>query len=142
VSKKPYQKITEVGVQVTVADKATVALVDIDPPIHVKHEIDLFPEDSYSAGGLALKGPGDTFNQEVGEKLAVGRALVNLGNRLIREANGKVKHHDDMREQKKRQAEAREVKRAEAAEAALAVRECIPLMETVATNLEKKASIR
>lgn len=42
----------------------------------------------------------DEFDQNVGMMLATGRALEALSKKLMKHANGLVKHHDDMREYK------------------------------------------
>ena len=50
--------------------------------------------------GEAKRTPGDKNRPEVGVKLATGRALERLGRKLQREANGLVRHADQIREAK------------------------------------------
>lgn len=46
--------------------------------------------------GIARRNPEDHPDREVAEKLAIGRALQNLGTALLRQANGRVKMIDDL----------------------------------------------
>lgn len=47
--------------------------------------------------------PGDKFNREVANFLAVGRAFEKASRQLLRQGNGLVKHADDIVEIKKAQ---------------------------------------
>lgn len=49
------------------------------------------------AHGSAMLDPEDTFDYETGLLLAMGRALVSLGNQYLKRGNGLVKHHDDVK---------------------------------------------
>lgn len=50
-----------------------------------------------ATSGWAKRDPHDKHNPEVALKLTLGRYLVHLGMALIKEANGLVKHQDDMK---------------------------------------------
>jgi hypothetical protein len=54
--------------------------------------------DQLVAEGWAHREREDEFDQNVGMMLATGRALEALSKKLMKRANGLVKHHDDMRE--------------------------------------------
>lgn len=47
--------------------------------------------------GVARRTPHDKYDGEIARDLALGRALVNAGNRMLKRANGRVKHADDVR---------------------------------------------
>lgn len=51
----------------------------------------------------ALRHPEDKSNPEIGEMLALGRALSSLGRRLERRAQGLTKHADDIKKMKETQ---------------------------------------
>jgi hypothetical protein len=102
VSSTPTYKYTEVEVMVTRVGKATSAVATLEPPI-VFHEGVALADTMLKSGGLALRHDGDPDREDTGTKLAVGRSLINLGNKLIREASGTVKHHDDMKAQRAKQ---------------------------------------
>lgn len=47
--------------------------------------------------GTAKRDNEDSYDREIGEKLALGRALESLSKKLLRQANGKVKCAEDNR---------------------------------------------
>lgn len=51
--------------------------------------------------GTAKRSPEDKPNSQVARRLALGRAFSSLGKTLERQANGLVKHADDIREMRK-----------------------------------------
>lgn len=53
----------------------------------------------YSGVGCAKRDPGDKPDRQIGVQLAAARALENLALHIRRQADGLVKHHDDMRAQ-------------------------------------------
>jgi hypothetical protein len=53
-----------------------------------------------SATGSSKRDPVDKFDIEVGRNLAVGRAFEKLSKKLIRRANGKTRHNDEVRKAK------------------------------------------
>lgn len=55
-------------------------------------------DNSYFFTGEALRSSHDRFDREVALKLAYGRALERAAARMLHQANGKVKHNDDVRE--------------------------------------------
>jgi hypothetical protein len=98
----PQKKYEEDGryfaeVNVVRVDKATFAKVSFCD--------DNLTREYRNAAGLSLRGPDDKDDAETAHKLALGRAFVALGNKLLHEANGLVKHHDNMKKQKARQLE-------------------------------------
>ncbi len=60
---------------------------------------------TYTGSGSAKRDPVDKADKRLGELLAYGRALDSLGRKIMREANGLVKHHDDLRDIKIMQAQ-------------------------------------
>lgn len=52
---------------------------------------------TYTADGTAKREPHDNDDPEIASLLAIGRALDNLSNKLLKKANGLVKHNDDMK---------------------------------------------
>lgn len=76
----------------------------------------------FSTMGSAKLDPEDKWNAEIGEHLAVGRALNHLGSRMIRRADGLVTEADNLRADRKTKPTDRQVKKArkQAAKAAQA----------------------
>lgn len=61
-------------------------------------ELDMYVNGQwYTSTGVARRHPADTFNKEIGSKLALSRALSSLANKLERQANGAIKHAEDVR---------------------------------------------
>jgi hypothetical protein len=60
--------------------------------------------DDFRGEAHAVCDPADAFDGKVGVLLATGRAFVALGNKMIRRAEGIIKHKADMEEQRKLQA--------------------------------------
>ena len=58
----------------------------------------------YTATGVAKRHPEDVFNREIGTKLAYARAFASIAAQLERQANGAVKHAEDVREIRAKQA--------------------------------------
>lgn len=54
----------------------------------------------YAADGTAKREPHDEDDAEIAALLAIGRALENLSNKILKRANGMVKHNDDMKKYK------------------------------------------
>lgn len=63
--------------------------------------------DTITKEAIAVKSRKDKGDPAIGERLALGRALVKAGNALIGQAEGLDKHREDMREYRKRQKERR-----------------------------------
>jgi len=59
-----------------------------------------FYEEEIVGEGVAKKSGKDRNDDYVGENLALGRALEHLTAKVMRRANGKVKHNDDMKQQR------------------------------------------
>lgn len=55
--------------------------------------------------GVARRTPYDKHDPDLARELALGRALVSAGNRILKRANGRVKHADDVRRERERHAE-------------------------------------
>lgn len=75
--------------RITRGHKATIAKVSFNTS-------DL----SLEVTGEALVHPDDDRDEEIGDQLALGRALSALGRRLERRAEGLTKHHDDIKKMK------------------------------------------
>ncbi len=67
-------------------------------------------EEVIEAIGVSRRQHGDPKDDYVGEGLAVGRALEDLGYKLSRRAWGKVKHNDDIKVMRRQQKERRQDK--------------------------------
>lgn len=63
--------------------------------------------------GEAICDPGDVFDAQIGVRIATGRALEALANRLLRQAEGMVRHADDVAEARE-EAALRQYERSEA----------------------------
>lgn len=50
----------------------------------------------HESTGEAIRATEDKYDAEVAEKMAMGRALENLGKKLQRQAWGKIKHNEDV----------------------------------------------
>ena len=66
-------------------------------------------DDWVSAAGYAKRHPEDKPDLELGLTLAYGRAFDNLSRKLLKRANGLVKHRDDMKEKKTTALKAKEL---------------------------------
>lgn len=53
----------------------------------------------YYAEGWSKRDPMDRPDKKLAQMLALGRAMENLSKKVLSEANGLIKHHDDLREQ-------------------------------------------
>jgi hypothetical protein len=61
-------------------------------------ELELHLDDMlFLATGVARRHPDDEYNREIGVKLAYARALASFARQLDRQAQGAVKHADDIR---------------------------------------------
>ena len=67
-------------------------------------------EERIEAIGVSRRQHGDPKDDYVGEGLAVGRAMEDLGYKLSRRAWGKVKHNDDIKVMRRQQKERRQAK--------------------------------
>jgi len=56
-----------------------------------------------SSTGRAVRAKGDTPNAELGEQIALARALHNVSRRYAESINGLIKHQDDIQSQRKEQ---------------------------------------
>lgn len=54
---------------------------------------------THSWAGTAKRDPLDEYNEQIGERLAVGRAFEKAARQLLRQGNGFVKSADDNRQQ-------------------------------------------
>lgn len=95
------KRTTEVNVDTIVDGDSNVTLahvylelVDVTEQSEVRRE-------SREAKGSAKRNPLDHPNLEAAQSLALGRAFLTLGNQLIKQGNGLVKHQDDVKEMKK-----------------------------------------
>jgi hypothetical protein len=74
-------------------------------------ELEYFPNlnDKYfeiiRVTGSARREPGDKFDSEVGRNLAMGRAFVRLGEKLVKRGMGKSSHNDWVRDTRQKLAE-------------------------------------
>jgi len=59
------------------------------------HVYDPLTDEYIHTTGEAIRHPEDKHDPELAEALALGRALGNLSNKLLRRANGRVKCNDD-----------------------------------------------
>jgi hypothetical protein len=84
--------VLTINLEVIGTRDATIAGVDL-----------LLHDEIFSADGTAKREPRDEDNREVAELLALGRALESLSNKLLKRANGLIKHQDDMRAYKELQ---------------------------------------
>lgn len=57
----------------------------------------------YDAEGTSKRDPQDEDNVEVGDLIALGRALESLGKKLQKRAAGLTKHQDDIKQYKQAQ---------------------------------------
>ena len=80
--------IRYVDVKTAHGGKATVAEVEVH---------DDFSGNVVRASGQAFRHPDDKNDEELARMLATGRALQAAGRKLEKRANGLVKHHDDMK---------------------------------------------
>ena len=64
--------------------------------VYYDHDLDQV----ISTSASSKRDPVDKFDIEVGRNLAVGRAFEKLGKKLIRRANGKTRHNDEVRKAK------------------------------------------
>lgn len=58
----------------------------------------------YAGEGTSKRDPKDTFDPEIADLLAIGRALEVISQKMLKRASGLIKHQDDMREYKRLQA--------------------------------------
>jgi len=65
----------------------------------VHHNVTYYEEEIVGEGVTKRSGK-DRNDDYVGENLALGRALEHLTAKVMRRANGKVKHNDDMKQQR------------------------------------------
>lgn len=56
--------------------------------------------DTICVTGSSRREPGDRFDREVGLNLAMGRAFVRLGEKLVKRGTGKSNHNDWVRDTK------------------------------------------
>lgn len=79
----------------------TVANVMVSDTLTVvKLTVRLYSEE-FSVFGEARRNSRDNDDPEVGLKLAYGRALDKIAKKMLRQANGKIKHNDDVRQDRK-----------------------------------------
>jgi len=91
----------EVAAHITPGRNATIAHVSITYEDSHGHQW-------VNTVGEAICHPDDKPNKDVGGELALGRALEAAGRRLVRRANGKVKHADQMRAKDKKEQDGKE----------------------------------
>lgn len=85
----------------TVTTLREVEVLDTYPDGTLKVRINY--ADALSVGS-ARKDPADKNDQTIGTKLATGRALHAMAHRLLRASSGLIKHADDVKEMKLKQA--------------------------------------
>lgn len=89
---------TEAYVDHYLLGKTTVAIVSV----LVKNDETKEQEVIKFSGTARCEGP-DKYDPTIGVNLSTGRAFEKLGKYLQGQANGHIKHHDDMKAQKLRQ---------------------------------------
>ena len=55
--------------------------------------------------GTARRDPADRYKPEIGQQLALGRALVNAGNKILKQGNGLVNHNSWVAEERAKRKE-------------------------------------
>lgn len=88
MTRRPVATVPPSGIDVISTSEATIAILYI--------EID---GQEMEFAGTSKRDPSDKHNPEVGQKLAIGRALSKAGRRLERQANGLVACADHNRQQ-------------------------------------------
>ena len=57
-------------------------------------------DDKVLGRGAAHRDPDDKFDADIGQQLALGRALESASRKILNRANGMVKHREDCKEQR------------------------------------------
>lgn len=83
--------LNDISVEIFQSNRATIAEAVIT--LHLED----LPHIFLKATGEALRHPEDKHDSDVGVTLATARALSGLARKLERQANGRVKMHDDNR---------------------------------------------
>lgn len=99
MSKKTHLLDLNIHINCVVRNDVTIATASVDLPIPGAIQ------KTVQGHGTSKRHPSDRFNEEIGIKLASGRALESLSRRLLRQGSGMVKSLDDSHKEKEKKLE-------------------------------------